>query len=735
MIQTVVKRDGRVVGFNEEKIIAAIRRAMLHTALGEDMELASTIVDRIAYRGAEQMTVEKIQDNVEIELMKSRRKDVAQLYIAYRNQRSIARKAKTRDIFLEIIETKSNDITRENANMNADTPAGMMMKFSSETTKPFVDDYLLTEEVKTAIRQGYLHIHDKDYYPTKSLTCVQHPLDKILKNGFFAGHGESRPAKRIETASILGCISLETAQNEMHGGQAIPAFDFYLAPYVRSSFVEEVKVLEELNGENYNHLYHIKVQDYIPQELSGLTGEQRVLQHAINRTVNRVHQSMEAFIHNMNTIHSRGGNQVVFSSINYGTDTSAEGRCVIRELLRSTYRGVGNEATAIFPIQIWKKKKGVNYFPEDPNYDLYEFACKVSARRFFPNFINLDATFNQHEQWKADDPERFRYETATMGCRTRVFENRFGEKTSIGRGNLSFSTVNIVRLAIECMEIKDKTTRVETFFSKLDEILDLTALQLHRRLEFQKTARVKQFPLLMSSLWLGSEKLGPDDTIENVINQGTLGIGFIGLAECLVALTGKHHGEDDDAQKLGLRIVSHIRDKANEYSDKYQHNYSVLATPAEGLSGKFTAKDKKSFGILPGITDREYYTNSNHVPVYYKCSARHKAEVEAPYHDLTRGGHIFYVEIDGDATHNPSTIMSVVDMMDRYNMGYCSVNHNRNRCMDCGFENASAHLETCPKCGSTNIDRLQRITGYLVGTTDRWNHAKLAELNDRVRHD
>ena len=735
MIQTVVKRDGRVVGFNEEKIIAAIRRAMLHTAQGEDMELASTIADRIAYRGAAQMTVEEIQDNVEIELMKSRRKDVAQLYIAYRNQRSIARKAKTRDIFLEIIETKSNDITRENANMNADTPAGMMMKFSSETTKPFVDDYLLTEEVKIAVRQGYLHIHDKDYYPTKSLTCVQHPLDKILRNGFFAGHGESRPAKRIETASILGCISLETAQNEMHGGQAIPAFDFYLAPYVRSSFVEEVKVLEELNGENYNHLYHIKVQDYIPQELSGLTGEQRVLQHAINRTVNRVHQSMEAFIHNMNTIHSRGGNQVVFSSINYGTDTSAEGRCVIRELLRSTYRGVGNEATAIFPIQIWKKKKGVNYFPEDPNYDLYEFACKVSARRFFPNFINLDATFNQHEQWKADDPERFRYETATMGCRTRVFENRFGEKTSIGRGNLSFSTVNIVRLAIECMEIKDKTTRVETFFSKLDEILDLTALQLHRRLEFQKTARVKQFPLLMSSLWLGSEKLGPDDTIENVINQGTLGIGFIGLAECLVALTGKHHGEDDDAQKLGLRIVSHIRDKANEYSDKYQHNYSVLATPAEGLSGKFTAKDKKSFGILPGITDREYYTNSNHVPVYYKCSARHKAEVEAPYHDLTRGGHIFYVEIDGDATHNPSTIMSVVDMMDRYNMGYCSVNHNRNRCMDCGFEDASAHLETCPKCGSTNIDRLQRITGYLVGTTDRWNHAKLAELNDRVRHD
>lgn len=735
MIQTVVKRDGRVVGFNGEKIIAAIRRAMLHTERGEDMELASAIADRIAYRGAAQMTVEEIQDNVEMELMKSRRKDVAQLYITYRNQRSIARKAKTKDIFLEIIETKANDITRENANMNADTPAGMMMKFSSETTKPFVDDYLLNEEVRQATHQGYLHIHDKDYYPTKSLTCVQHPLDKILEKGFFAGHGESRPAKRIETASILGCISLETAQNEMHGGQAIPAFDFYLAPYVRSSFVEEIKVLEELQGEDYSRLYNTEIQDYLQRELTGLTGEQRVLQHAVNRTVNRVHQSMEAFIHNMNTIHSRGGNQVVFSSINYGTDTSPEGRCVIRELLHSTYRGVGNGTTAIFPIQIWKKKRGVNYLPGDPNYDLYELACKVSARRFFPNFINLDATFNRHELWRADDPKRFRYETATMGCRTRVFENRFGEKTSIGRGNLSFSTINIVRLAIECMEIKDRDSRVEAFFSKLDEMLDLTALQLHQRLEFQQTARAKQFPLLMSSLWLGSERLKAEDTIEPIINQGTLGIGFIGLAECLVALTGKHHGEDEQSQALGLRIVGHIRDKANEYSEKYQHNYSVLATPAEGLAGKFTAKDRKSFGILPGITDREYYTNSNHVPVYYKCSANHKARIEAPYHDLTRGGHIFYVEIDGDATHNPASIMGVVDMMDRYNMGYCSVNHNRNRCMECGFEDASEHLERCPRCGSTHIDRLQRITGYLVGTTDRWNHAKLAELNDRVRHD
>ena len=564
---------------------------------------------------------------------------------------------------------------------------------------------------------------------------MQHPLDKILKNGFNAGHGESRPAKRIETASMLGCISMETAQNEMHGGQSIPAFDFYLAPFVRRTFIEEVKVLEKLNGVSYEHLYDADIDDYIAKELDGLQGDERILQHAINRTVTRVHQSMEAFIHNMNTIHSRGGNQVVFSSINYGTDTSAEGRCIMRELLISTNEGVGNGGTAIFPIQIWKKKRGVNYLPEDRNYDLYLLACKVSARRFFPNFLNLDATFNQHEEWKADDPERFNYEVATMGCRTRVYENRFGKKTSIGRGNLSFTTLNLVRLAIECMEIENEEERIDKFFQKLDETLELAAKQLHSRFEFQKTALAKQFPLLMSVLWEGSEKLQANDTIESVINQGTLGIGFIGLAETLVALIGKHHGEDERAQKLGLEIVKYMRDMVNEFSERYSHNYSVLATPAEGLAGGFTRRDKKTFGIIPGITDKEYYTNSNHVPVYYPCSAHHKARIEAPYHALTGGGHIFYVEIDGDATHNPEAIMTIVDLMDKYNMGYVSVNHNRNRCIDCGYENASANVEKCPKCGSEQIDRLQRITGYLVGTTNRWNSAKLAELNDRITHD
>lgn len=734
MIQTVVKRDGRIVGFNEQKIMAAIRKAMLHTDKGEDEGLIEKVADHVSYKGKAQMTVEAIQDMVEVELMKSSRKDVAQKYIQYRNQRSIARKAKTRDIFLDIVNIKSNDITRENANMNADTPAGMMMKFASETTKPFVDDYLLSEDVREAVQQNYIHIHDKDYYPTKSLTCVQHPLDVILKNGFVAGHGSSRPAKRIETAAVLACISLETCQNEMHGGQAIPAFDFYLAPYVRLSYKEEVKNLEQLYNKNFEKLYDAPIDDYLKKSLDGLEGEERVKQHAINKTVNRVHQAMEAFIHNMNTIHSRGGNQVVFSSINYGTDTSSEGRCIMRELLESTYEGVGNGETAIFPIQIWKKKRGVNYLPEDRNYDLYQLACKVTARRFFPNFLNLDATFNQNEKWRADDPERYKWEIATMGCRTRVFENRFGPKTSVARGNLSFTTINIVKLAIECRNIQDKDQRINTFFAKLDNILEIAAKQLDERFQFQKTAFAKQFPLLMRYLWIDADKLNPDDTIESVINQGTLGIGFIGLAECLKALVGKHHGEDKAAQELGLKIVTYMRDRANDFSERYQHNYSILATPAEGLSGKFTKKDRKEFGIIEGVTDRDYYTNSNHVPVYYKCSALHKAQVEAPYHDLTRGGHIFYVEIDGDATHNPQVIMSVVDMMDKFNMGYGSVNHNRNRCLDCGYENADPNLEVCPKCGSKHIDKLQRITGYLVGTTDRWNHAKLAELNDRVTH-
>ncbi len=736
MVKRVLKRDGRRVDFNNQKIVAAILKAMNVTEGGEDIVLAAQIAHAISQLDKEEMTVEEIQDVVENHLMNSPRQEVAKEYIRYRNKRNIARKAKSNEIFQTIIDAQVNDITRENANMNADTPAGMMMKFASEATKSYVDESLLSDPVREAVMGNYIHIHDKDYYPTKSLTCIQHPLDLILEHGLKAGHGESRPAKRIETASVLACISMETAQNEMHGGQAIPAFDFYLAPFVRKTYEEEIDKVSELENVDYSELKTAKIDDYLKRDLIGLQGKERAYQHAINQTVGRVHQAMEAFVHNMNTIHSRGGNQVVFSSINYGTDTSAEGRCVIREILNTTYQGVGNGSTAIFPIQIWKKKRGVSYLPEDPNYDLYKFACKVSARRFFPNFLNLDATFNQDDAWKPDDPKRYEHEVATMGCRTRVYGNRFGPKTSIGRGNLSFTTINIVKLAIEAMnEEPEKDARIQKFFQKLDWALDISARQLNERFEFQKTALKKQFPLLMNGLWLGSEKLDDNDSIESVINQGTLSIGFIGLAECLIALVGKHHGESEEAQELGLRIISHMAKKIDGFAETFQHNFTFLATPAEGLSGKFTKRDKKTFGVLPGITDKDYYTNSSHVPVYYKCSPEHKAKIEGPYHKYENAGHIFYVEIDGDATHNPEAIMQIVDLMDKYDIGYGSVNHNRNRCLDCGFENAEKDLKECPHCHGHHIDTLQRITGYLVGTTDRWNSGKLAELKDRVIHE
>ena len=623
-------------------------------------------------------------------------------------------------MFPEIINIKSNDITRENANINADTPAGMMMKFASETTKPFVDDYLLSEEVLDAVSQNYLHIHDKDYYPTRSRHAYSTRWTASLHTASLPDT-ESRALRNVlKPPAYWAASHWKPPKTKCTADKRFPRSTSTSLPTCGNSFIEEVKNLEELNGEDYSHLYRKELTDYQQQPLDGLTGEQRIIQHAVNKTVARVHQSMEAFIHNMNTIHSRGGNQVVFSSINYGTDTSAEGRCIIRELLKSTYQGVGNGENGHLPHSDMEKETRRKLSARKPGYDLYQLACKVTARRFFPNFLNLDATFNQSDDWKADDPKRYEHEVAAHHGMpyTRIRKPFFGPNTSIGRGNLSFSTINIVRLAIECMGITDKEQRIARFFAKLDAMLDITARQLHERMEFQKTAFAKQFPLLMSALWIGCDKLKPNDDISSVINQGTLGIGFIGLAECLVALLGKHHGESEEAQELELIIVTYMRDRANQFSDQYQHNYSVLATPAEGLSGKFTRVDRKKFGCLPGITDRDYYTNSNHVPVYYKCSARHKAEIEGPYHDRqTRGGHIFYVEIDGDATHNPEVIMRVVDMMDRYNIGYGSVNHNRNRCLDCGYENSTVNLEACPKCGSTHIDKLQRITGYLVGTT------------------
>lgn len=715
----VIKRDGTVVEFNKIKIVNAICKAIEACDYKGDLKLAQDIAEQIEKSVKNSITVEEIQDKIESKLIASSRKDIAKEFISYREQRTKMRRRKQAEIFNEIINAESNDVTRENANMNADTPAGMMMKFASEASREYTDNYLLSMEAKEAVRNNYIHIHDKDYYPTKAINCLQHPLNKILAKGFRAGHGSSRPAKRIETAAMLTAISLETIQNEMFGGQSIPAIDFYLAPYVRKTFIEELDKISNLVGKDLSKFEDVELTDYEYKESS------TPLQVAINNTVKRTHQAMEAFIHNMNTIHSRGGNQVVFSSINYGTDTSAEGRLVMRELLNCTYEGVGNGETAVFPIHVFKVKKGINAEPTDPNYDLLQLACKVTAKRFFPNFINLDAPFNIDKDWK---PGRFDKEVATMGCRTRVFEDKWGENTSIGRGNLSSTTINLVRLALEAETIDD-------FMDSLESKISIVVRQLVDRFIFQMSATKKQFPLLMSGMWKGSDELNNDDKVGEVLRHGTLAVGYIGLAECLIALTGKHHGESEEAQELGLKIITFMRDCVKAYADIYKLNISLFATPAEGLSGKFVKKDREDFGVIENITDKEYYTNSNHVPVWYKCSMEHKCKIEAPYHALTLGGHIFYAEFDGDAAKNPDAVMDFVNMIRKYDVGYASVNHTRSRCLDCGFENADANLKVCPKCKSENVDIIQRITGYLVGSINRWNKAKKAELRDRVTHD
>lgn len=624
--------------------------------------------------------------------------------------------------FLSIVNGSNEDVLRENANMSSETPSGMMYKLASETSKENTMKCLLSKEAREAVEGNYIHIHDMDYYPTKSLTCLQHPLEKILKEGFRAGHGASRPAKRIETATMLACISMETVQNEMHGGQAFPAFDFALAPYVRKTFIEELNKVSEITGRDYSKYYDMQLDEYVVDKSSS-----NPVQIAMNHTVDRVYQAMESFVHNANTIHSRGGNQVVFSSINYGTDTSAEGRCVIRELLKTTYRGVGNGETPIFPIQIFKVKKGVNANPEDRNYDLLQMSYKVTAKRFFPNYINLDAPFNHHDKWDINDPDRWKYETATMGCRTRVFENRHGEKTSIGRGNLSFTTVNLVRLALESKNLDD-------FYHLLTKYVDITVRQLMDRYKWQRTGLKRQFPLLMSGMWEGSDKLRKRAKVGDVLKQGTLSVGFIGLAECLIALCGYHHGENALAQQLGLEIVKRMKERCDYWAEYYDMNISVLATPAEGLSGRFVKKDRADFGLIENVTDRDYYTNSNHIPVWYKCTMEQKLKIEAPYHALTLAGHIAYLEVDGDPEKNVQAVKQMVELMLKYDVGYGSINHARARCLDCGYESGSDLFDKCPKCDSENVDVLERITGYLVGGTNRWNAGKKAELKDRVSH-
>ena len=696
---------------------------------------------------------------------------------------SLAVKNNFKEVFDGIINVEKNDTNNENANMASDTPAGQMMKFASETSKDYAIKYLVDTKYADAHKEGYIHIHDLDYYPTKTTTCLQYDLDDLFENGFRSKHGFIRPPKSITTYATLATIIFQTNQNEQHGGQSIPAFDFYMAKGVLKSFRRhlkyrllaylEVDYVEEKNQELKDLLTDIITSIEVSSEKkevlsSTLSLTIKEIEKAVNvayyDTKYETNQAMEGFIHNLNTMHSRGGNQVVFSSINYGTDTSPEGRMLINELLNATIAGLGDGETPIFPIQIFKVKEGLNYSEEDyelavknwdkavkgeleyktPNFDLLIKTSLTTAKRLFPNFVFLDTTYNKHDLWDMNDPERYKHEVATMGCRTRVFENVNGEKTSIGRGNLSFTTINFPRLAIESKnEILAENTpidakaleekAIERFYEKIRYFTGFVAEQLKVRYEFQRTALAKQFPFMMrNDLWKGGNTLQANDEISDVINSGTLGIGFIGGHNAMKALIGSGHGESQRAYDILVKALEAMNEVVDKYKEDYKLNYSVLATPAESLSGRFTKLDKKKFGEIKEVNDRDYYVNSFHIDVKSDISAIEKIEKEGRFHELTKGGHITYVELDGEAKKNTVVILQIIKTMKENNVGYGSINHPIDRCKECGFESL-IEIE-CPICGSEEISRTRRITGYLTGDLDSWNSFKKSEEKDRVKH-
>lgn len=746
----VIKRDGKIVNFDRVKIENAVLKTCYSLGNGLDENTIHGIGNRIENsllkRNKEKVEIETIQDLVEKELM-HHDEEIAKAYILYRNKRNRIRRNRIYKQIDEMIQAKKNDLTNENGNMNSETPSGMISKVGFESSKEFALDSLLTHENRMAHERKDIHIHDLDFYLTKSLTCIQTDLFKPFADGFSTSNGGVRSPKRISTAGGLAAISIQTSQNEMHGGQSIHAFDFAMAPYVKMSFDAHYKdSYRFFFGEELSNV-EISINEYEFRDIMKLEGLDRVKQHAINLTVKETKQAMEGLIHDLNIMNSRSGNQVPFSSINFGTDTTPEGRCVIKTFLEAVDNGVGNDhKTAIFPISIFKVKAGISRNPEDKNYDLFKLAQRVTSKRFFPNFINLDTEFNKNEKWDINDPNRWYYEPSTMGCRTRVYENRHGEKSSVGRGNASFTSINIVRLALKAMNQTDiLSERKVIFFRELDKIMELTAKQLVERFDWQKTALAKQFPYVMKYLAEYNDGIKSNDKVEDIIKHFSLSIGFVGLAEALVALTstkdengkyikGKHHGECDSSQEIGLEIIKYMYDKCKSFSESYDLNFGLIATPAEGLSHKFTDSDKKMFGIFEGVTDREYYTNSNHVPVYYKCSVQRKAEVEAPYHELTPAGHIFYIEMDGNPLDNLKAVEKSIDYMLDLNIGYISINHFDNYCMDCGSHFYERQPKACPSCGSEHLDITERITGYLVGSLDKWNRGKLAEQRDRVAH-
>ncbi len=767
-MEQIIKRDGRKVKFDVKKIASAIKKA-LKAANIKDNERAEALAKQVedSFEPAYVPTVEEIQDKVEEILIENGLVRTAKEYILYRAERTRIRESKTRLMKtlenLTYEDARDSDVKRENANIDGNTAMGTMLKYGSESAKQFYEMCVLNPRHSEMHKSGDIHIHDLDFL-TLTTTCTQIDLDKLFTGGFCTGHGFLREPNHIASYASLACIAIQSNQNDQHGGQSVPNFDYALAKGVAKTYIKNysdnlAKALELMAGlENAKDVVKdvmskIRTErnlkpslagddDYAKFEAEALKSrkidekaveraQKFARENAYTETERATYQAMEALVHNLNTMHSRAGAQIPFSSINYGMDTSPEGRMLVKNLLLATEAGLGNGETPIFPIQIFKVKEGINYNEGEPNYDLFKMACRCSAKRLFPNFSFIDAPFNlQH--YKPGHPET---EIAYMGCRTRVMANHYDPENEIvfGRGNLSFTSVNLPRLAIK------SKGNVELFFEQLDNVVDVVIDQLLERYEIQAKKKVKNYPFLMGQgVWLGSDKLSPEDEVGEVLKQGTLTCGFIGLAECLKSLIGKHHGESKEAQNLGLEIVGYMRKRMDDATEKYNMNFSLIATPAEGLSGRFVRIDKKKYGVIPGVTDRDYYTNSFHIPVYYKISAFDKIKLEAPYHALTNGGHISYVELDGDTVNNVQAFEKVIRHMKESGIGYGSINHPVDRDPYCGYTGVIG--EVCPKCGRKENDehgpfeRIRRITGYLVGTLDRFNNGKRAEEKDRVKH-
>lgn len=769
MITKIRKRDGREVPFNIQKIADAIFKAAVAVG-GSDYNISMDLAEQVARYVESNLeteipTVEQVQDAVEKILIENGYASTAKAYILYRAERTRIREMDTRlmKVYQDLTfkDAQDNDLKRENANINGDTAMGVMLKYGSEGAKQFYDMFVLNPEHAAAHKAGDIHIHDLDFL-TLTTTCCQIDIEKLFDGGFSTGHGHLREPNDIQSYGALACIAIQSNQNDQHGGQSIPNFDYGMAKGVAKTYARLYrqnlsKSLELLSGDadtqakveevveklkkeqglvarlesddEYAEKEKALLKDYFADE-DIIDRSQEFARRKADKEIERsTYQSMEALVHNLNTMHSRAGAQIPFSSLNYGTDTSPEGRMVTKHLLLATEAGLGNGETPIFPIQIFKIKEGINYNPEDPNYDLFKLACRVSAKRLFPNFSFMDAPYNL-QYYKPGHPET---EVAYMGCRTRVVGNVYDPSNEIvnGRGNLSFTTINLPRLGITSNGDKD------VFYENLDKVIDLIIEQLLERFEIQASKKVKNYPFLMGQgVWLGSDHLDWEDDVREVLKHGTLSIGFIGLAECLKALTGYHHGESEESQKLGLEIIGHMRKRMDEASQKYNMNFTLLGTPAEGTAGRFVKIDRERYGKIEGVTDREYYTNSFHIPVYYKTNAFNKINLEAPYHALTNAGHITYVELDGDPTQNLDAFEKIVRTMKEAGVGYGSLNHPVDRDPVCGYTGIIG--DTCPACGreegDTKFQRIRRITGYLVGTLDRFNDAKRAEERDRIKH-